>query len=147
MKQDTSGNYTATRIQLLGNRANNNGNPGNGGGFGNGTGNPNRGNGGTGRANCLRQGRNNNGAFGGNAGNGGTSNARALVGTLGQLTNNTLTVTDFQGANYTVTVDSSTKISQIQSATAGDLKNGENVTLTGTADSKGIITAQSITIS
>ncbi len=153
VKQDTSGNYTATRITLVANRA---------GGFGGGTGNVAQvdlvGTGGTGvdlvveqvvhgtgrtrNANCFRQGGANGGAFGGGAGAGGTTSANTLTGTTGQLSGSTLTITDLQGSNYTVTLDAATQIVQFQSATASALKNGASITLTGSANSKGVITAQ-----
>ncbi len=149
VKQDTSGNYTATRITLVANRTGGTGGFGGGNGtgrFGGGTG----ANGGTGRtrnANCFRQGGGaNGGAFGGGAGAGGTTSANTLTGTTGQLNGSTLTITDLQGSNYTVTLDAATQIVQFQTATASALKNGASITLTGSADSKGVITAQNITV-
>jgi hypothetical protein len=156
VKQDTSGNYTATRIMLVANRAGGfgggtggtgtgrfgGGTGGTGGRFGGGTGGT-----GTGRtrnANCLRAGGANGGAFGGGAGT--TTSANTLTGTTGQLSGTTLTITDLQGSNYTVTLDAATQIVQYQSATASALKSGASITLTGSADSQGVITAQSITI-
>jgi Domain of unknown function (DUF5666) len=134
VKQDTSGNYTATRITLVPSRSSGSGSAT--GGFGGSSRSRN--------ANCFRQNAALGGGFGG--GTGAASSANTLTGTTGQLSGNTLTITDSQGSNYTVTLNASTQIIQFQSTTASALKNGANITLTGSANSQGVITTQSITI-
>jgi hypothetical protein len=104
------------------------------------------------RANSLCARRTPTGGFGnfggfGNAGNtNGTSGARTLLGTVGQLSGSTLTITDRTGANYTVTVTAQTQISQTTSVTASALKIGMALTVTGTKDNQGGITARTIAI-
>ncbi len=123
--------YTATRVMLLGNRA-----TGTGRGTFGGTGTP-----GTGRtrnASCFRRG------LGANAAGG--TNSTNITGTISQLSSSTLTVTDVQGATYTLTLNGSTKIFQYKSATAKELKTGAPVTVTGTDNGQGGITAQSVTV-
>jgi Domain of unknown function (DUF5666) len=125
--------YTATRVMLLGNRATGTGR----GAFG-GTGTP-----GTGRtrnASCFRRG------LGANAAASGSANSTNITGTISQLSSSTLTVTDVQGATYTLTLNGSTKIFQYKSATAKELKTGAPITVTGTDNGQGGITAQSITV-
>ncbi|MDQ2887661.1 MAG: DUF5666 domain-containing protein [Chloroflexota bacterium] len=125
--------YTATRVMLLGNRATGTGR----GAFG-GTGTP-----GTGRArnaSCFRRG------LGANAAASGSANSTNITGTISQLSSSTLTVTDVQGATYTLTLNGSTKIFQYKSAIAKELKTGAPVTVTGTDNGQGGITAQSVTV-
>jgi hypothetical protein len=123
---------TATRIMLLGNGQ---------GGFGgraNGTATS-----GTGRArnaSCFRRGQGANAAVSGSAG------STNITGTVSQVSSSTLVVTDLQGANDVLTLNGSTKIFQYKSATAKVLKDGEPITVTGTDNGKGGITAQSITV-
>ena len=144
-----NGSYTATRVMLVGNR-------GAGQGFGNGTGRGNVGNGtggnggsgangtGNGRtrnAACFRRGQN------ANAGAAGTANGgRNITGTVSQMSGNSLTVTDLQGSNYTLTLNGSTKIIQYKSATSSALKTGSAVMVTGADNGNSGITAQSITV-
>jgi Cu/Ag efflux protein CusF len=125
--------YTATRVMLLGNRA-----TGTGRGTFGGTGTP-----GTGRtrnASCFRRG------LGANAAAAGSTNSTNITGTISQLSSSTLTVTDVQGATYTLTLNGSTKIFQYKTATAKELKTGAPITVTGTDNGQGGITAQSVTV-
>ncbi|GHO59784.1 DUF5666 domain-containing protein [Ktedonobacter robiniae] len=83
-------------------------------------------------------------------GNGGVrTNANGthiLSGTVGQLNNNILTVTDTKGDDYTINLASTTNIMQISSATASDLRAGETVTVTGSTEKDGSVDAQNIAI-
>ncbi|GHO81667.1 hypothetical protein KSD_94380 [Ktedonobacter sp. SOSP1-85] len=83
-------------------------------------------------------------------GNGGVrTNANGthiLSGTVGQLNNNILTVTDTKGDDYTINLASTTNIMQISSATASDLKAGETVTVTGSTEKDGSVDAQNVSI-
>jgi Domain of unknown function (DUF5666) len=76
----------------------------------------------------------------------GTTNTRSLAGTVGQMNGNTLTVTDIQGSNYTVTITSTTQIEQTSTASAADLKTGQAVTVSGSPDGQGGINARTVTI-
>jgi len=96
-------------------------------------------------ASCFRQGAGFGGASGA-GGQGSTASGSSLTGTIGQLSGNSLTITDAQGSNYVVTLNTSTKIIQFKSATASALKSGANLTITGSDDGKGGIKAQSIII-
>lgn len=161
VQQDSNGNYTATTITLVAGRAGTGGAGGQGGaggfgGFGGRNGTPGAFGGGRngtpgafgGRnASCFRQGAG-GGAFGGASGavGNGSGSGSGLTGTVGQLSGNSLTVTDSQGSNYVVTLNAATKIIQFRSATANALKSGANLTITGSDNGKGGITAQSITI-
>jgi hypothetical protein len=102
------------------------------------------------RKNSLCPRRTPTGGFGsfGNGGNpnGGTNGARALIGTVGQMNGSALTITDRTGTNYTVTVTAQTQISQTTSVTASALKTGMALTVTGTKNNQGGITARAIVI-
>ncbi|EFH82385.1 DUF5666 domain-containing protein [Ktedonobacter racemifer] len=83
-------------------------------------------------------------------GNGGVrtnaNGTHTLSGTVGQLNNNILTVTDTKGDDYTINLASTTNIMQISSATVSDLKAGETVTVTGSTEKDGSVDAQNIAI-
>lgn len=83
-------------------------------------------------------------------GNGGVrtnaNGTHTLSGTVGQLNKNILTVTDTKGDDYTINLASNTNIMQISSATASDLKAGETVIVTGSAEKDGSVDAQNISI-
>ncbi|GHO69967.1 hypothetical protein KSC_088590 [Ktedonobacter sp. SOSP1-52] len=83
-------------------------------------------------------------------GNGGVrtnaNGTHTLSGTVGQLNNNILTVTDTKGDDYTINLASTTNIMQISSATASDLKAGETVTVTGSTEKDGSVDAQNVSI-
>jgi uncharacterized protein DUF5666 len=89
-------------------------------------------------------GRNGQGNFTG--GPGGTTSSQNLAGTVGQLNGNTLTVTDASGADYTVQLTSSTQIRTDSTAAASDLQVGKAVTVAGTSDNSGGITARQVLI-
>jgi hypothetical protein len=99
----------------------------------------------TGRANnpCFTSGRFNRGTPG--TGTGTNANFRGLVGTVSQLSGNTLTITDTSGSDYTVTITAQTQIVATKSATAAALKVGQALTVTGTG-SQGAIRANLIAI-
>ncbi len=130
--QNADNTYSATRITVV--------NRGSFGTSGSGTTRPRAG----ASANCFRS----QLANGGGTGLGGTSTtgARSIIGTTGQVNGSNLTVTDTQGNDYTVNVTSTTQILQTVSATAADLKTGTAVSVAGTPDSSGAITARSVTI-
>lgn len=121
--------YAARSIMVLGNGNNGflqgNGTPGSGPFVG------------RGRNPCAGRGR--------GAGNG-ANNFRGIVGTVGQLNGNTLTITDVAGSNYTVTITSQTQIVGTKSATAANLKVGQPLTVTGSSSSQGLIVANTVII-
>ena len=79
-------------------------------------------------------------------GQSGTTSNQNLVGTVGQLNGNMLTINDANGADYTVQLTSSTQISTDSTATAADLQVGKAVTVVGTSDNHGGITARQVLI-
>jgi hypothetical protein len=79
-------------------------------------------------------------------GQGGTISNQNLIGTVGQLNGNMLTVNDANGADYTVQLTSSTQIRTDSTATAADLQVGKAVTVVGTSDNHGGISARQVLI-
>ncbi|MGH2494393.1 MAG: DUF5666 domain-containing protein [Ktedonobacteraceae bacterium] len=112
------------------------------GGFGNGTklcGGQRRGNG--------------TGGFGGPGFGSGTPGAtgsaqsrQTINGTVSSINGNALTVTDTSGNDFTVTLTATTRMMQQQSLTVSDLQSGQAVTITGTANSQGVINASSVSL-
>jgi hypothetical protein len=138
--QNTDNSYTATRISLS-NAANAGSRPG--GGFGGGFGGSGR-RGGNGSACGGRR-----GFFGGNGGQdfaGGNGSTRGISGTVSQLKGETLTVTDVNQADYTVTLNSTTQIIQTSQTAATSLQVGMKVNLIGLRNAQGVLTARSVTI-
>ena len=76
----------------------------------------------------------------------GTTNTRGVAGTVGQMNGNTLTVTDTQGSDYTMTIASTTQIEQTSTASAADLKTGQAITVSGSSEGQGGINARTVTI-
>ncbi|HEU0000931.1 MAG TPA: DUF5666 domain-containing protein [Ktedonobacteraceae bacterium] len=79
------------------------------------------------------------------ASNSGTSR-QTINGTVSSLNGNALTVTDTSGNDFTVTLTTTTRMMQQQSLTIGDLQSGQAVTITGTANSQGVINASSVSL-
>jgi len=135
--QNADNSYTATMITLS-NGGNRGSRPagGFGGGFGR-RGNP-----------ACRQGQrgNGNGNNGGQDFAGGTGNTRGIMGTVSQLSGKTLTVTDVNQADYTVTLNATTQIIQTSQASATSLQVGMRVNIVGLRNAQGVITARSVTI-
>jgi hypothetical protein len=77
----------------------------------------------------------------------GTGQSRQTInGTVGQLSGNTLTVTDASGADYTIGLTSTTQIISEKAASPTDLQNGETLNVTGSSNSQGVITANTVII-
>ncbi len=134
--QNADNSYTATRISLA-NAANAGFRPG--GAF---AGSGRRG--GNGSACGGRR-----GTFGANGGQdfaGGNGSTRGISGTVSQFKGNTLTVTDVNQADYTVTLNSTTQIIQTSQAAATSLQVGMKVNLVGLRNAQGVLTARSVTI-
>jgi hypothetical protein len=130
-----SGTYDAVLVTVVSSSGTNSG-TGGFGGFPRRNGTP-----GTGGANnpCARI------RFGGTPG-ANTTTFRGLNGTVSQLSGNVLTITDTTGADYTVTITSQTQIVETKSANAAALKVGQPLTVVGTANSQGTITATTVLI-
>jgi Domain of unknown function (DUF5666) len=90
------------------------------------------------------------GAFGGpgfGSGTPGTGQSRQTInGTVSQMNAGSLTVTDTSGNDFTVALTPATRISMQQTVSASDLHVGEAVTITGSANSQGVINASGVSI-
>jgi len=85
--------------------------------------------------------------FGGAPGTGSSgSSLQTISGTISQVNGNSLVVTDTSSNDFTMTITSTTRMTQQQTATASDLHTGVIVTITGSANSRGVISASSIAI-
>jgi hypothetical protein len=90
------------------------------------------------------------GAFGGPGSGSGTPGSgqsrQTINGTVSQVNANSLTVTDTSNNDFTVALTTTTRISGQQTLTASDLHTGEAVTITGSANSQGVIDASSVSV-
>jgi hypothetical protein len=91
--------------------------------------------------------------FGGAPGSGSSGSSGSSVqglqtisGTISQVNGNSLVVTDTSSNDFTVTLTSTTRMTQQQTITANDLHTGAIVTITGSANSKGIISASNVAV-
>ena len=75
-----------------------------------------------------------------------TSLADPTIGTVTKLDGTTLTVTNAEGTSITVSTDESTSVRRSRPATLADLKQGEEVTITGETGADGAIAASEITV-
>ncbi|HEX6484061.1 MAG TPA: DUF5666 domain-containing protein [Ktedonobacteraceae bacterium] len=82
----------------------------------------------------------------GQQGRGGTSNFRGLIGTVSQVTGNTMIITDTSGSTFSVTITPQTQVMESTSVTSAALKTGEALTISGSPGSNGVIDARSVTI-
>ena len=80
----------------------------------------------------------------GASGNG--TSRQTISGTISQVNGNALMVTDTSGNDFTVTLTPTTRMMEQQTVTASDLQAGQAVTITGAANSQGIITANSVSL-
>ncbi len=102
------------------------------------------------RGSALCNGQRPRGAFGGpgfGSGAPGSGQSRQTIsGTVNQINAGSLTVTDTSGNDFTVSLTTTTRISSQQTFSASDLRVGEAVTITGSANSQGVINASSVSI-
>ncbi len=85
--------------------------------------------------------------FGGAPGSGSSGQSlQTISGTISQVNGNSLVVTDTSSNDFTVALTSTTRMTQQQTITASDLHTGTIVTITGSANSKGIISATSVAV-
>jgi len=82
------------------------------------------------------------GGAGGTTGGTGTSTIPAVIGQIVSASGNTVVVKNLGGQEVTVKLSDTTIISQ--TATAADLKAGQNVTVSGTTGADGTVTATSV---
>lgn len=104
---------------------------------------------GTKLCNGQRQG-NGGGGFGGRGFGSGTpvsgTSRQTITGTLSQVSGNSLIVTDTSGNDFTVTLTATTRMMQQQTVTISDLQIGQAITITGSANSQGVINASSVSL-
>ncbi len=86
------------------------------------------------------------GAFGTPSATGSGQIRQTINGTVSQVNSNTLIVTDTSGTDLTVTLTATTRIITQEVVSASDLHSGVAVTVTGTANSQGVISANSVSI-
>jgi hypothetical protein len=86
-----------------------------------------------------------NGTFTRGAGRGG-ANGMAVRGQIISADNNSVTVKMMDGSTKIVILSSNTMIGKTTSGSASDLTNGSNVTVFGTTNSDGSITAQNVQV-
>lgn len=94
---------------------------------------------------CFRSGQGQRRGTGNGGGQANGQSARRVVGTIGQINGNALTITDRQQNTYTITLASDTKIIQTTSATSSAIQPYMGITVTGT-NNNGVITATSMAI-
>jgi hypothetical protein len=80
------------------------------------------------------------------AGGSGTQSRQVVSGTVNQISNTSMTLTDASGNDYTIGITSTTRINSQKTITANDLKAGQIVTIVGTAAGSDTITATSVTV-
>ena len=103
---------------------------------------------------CNGQRRRETGTFGGPGFGSGTPGAgsaqsrQIINGTVSQISgsSSSLTVTDTSGNDFTVALTTTTRISTQQTVTGSDLRVGEAVMITGSANSQGVINASSVSV-
>jgi hypothetical protein len=101
---------------------------------------------------CNGQRRRGSGSFGGpgfgsgTPGAGGASSRQIINGTINQINGSSLVVTDTSGNDFTLSLNPTTRISKQQTIASSDLHIGEAVMVTGSANSKGIINVNSVSI-
>jgi len=76
----------------------------------------------------------------------GVGNGRGITGTIGQFSATMLTVTTFNGEDYTVMLTHATQIVQTSQVSASVLQAGMAVSLFGLPNAQGVLMAQSVMI-
>ena len=77
---------------------------------------------------------------------GGGQNGQIVNGTISQINGNELTLSNPNGDDFIVNLTATTRIITQLTATANDLKSGEAVMITGTANGQGVINANNVSI-
>ncbi len=73
-------------------------------------------------------------------------NRQVVTGTISQISGNSMTLSNANGDDFIVNLTSSTRITAMVTASATDLKSGQPITITGTANAQGAISATSVSI-
>lgn len=73
-------------------------------------------------------------------------NRQVVSGTISQISGNAVTLSNASGDNFIVNLTPTTRITAQVTASAGDLKRGEAVMVTGVANGQGMINASSVSI-
>jgi hypothetical protein len=73
-------------------------------------------------------------------------NRQVVSGTISQISGNAVTLSNASGDNFIVNVTPTTRITTQLNVSAGDLKSGEPIMITGVANGQGVINASSISI-
>lgn len=73
-------------------------------------------------------------------------NRQVVTGTISQISGNAMTLSNANGDDFIVNLTSTTRITAMVNASVNDLKNGQAVTITGTANAQGVISATSVSI-
>ncbi|HYB01063.1 MAG TPA: DUF5666 domain-containing protein [Ktedonobacteraceae bacterium] len=73
-------------------------------------------------------------------------NRQTVTGTISQLSGNAMTLSNASGDDFIVNLTPSTRITAMVTASVNDLKSGQPVTITGTANAQGVISATSVSI-
>ena len=73
-------------------------------------------------------------------------NRQVVSGTISQISGNAVTLSNANGDNFIVNLTPTTRITAQVNASAGDLKSGEPVMITGVANGQGMINASSVSI-
>jgi hypothetical protein len=94
---------------------------------------------------CFGNGQGQRRATGNGGGQANSQSIHRVVGTIGQINGNTLTITDRQQKTYTITLASDTKIIQSTSTTSSAIQPNMGISVTGT-NNNGVITAMSMSI-
>lgn len=81
----------------------------------------------------------------GGSGSGGSASMPAVIGTVVKVDGTTITVKNLGGETVTVTVPEGTKITTSQTISLGELTPGTTITVTGTKNDDGDVTASAVT--
>lgn len=73
-------------------------------------------------------------------------NFQTISGTISQVNGSSLVVTDTSNNDFTVTINSSTRMTQQQTVAVSDLHTGEAVTVAGNANTSGVISASTVAV-
>jgi hypothetical protein len=77
---------------------------------------------------------------------GGGQSRQVVNGTISQINGNELTLSNPSGDDFIVNLTATTRITTQLTATANNLKSGEAVMITGTANGQGVINASNVSI-
>jgi hypothetical protein len=73
-------------------------------------------------------------------------NRQVVTGTISQISGNAVTLANSNGDDFIVNLTPSTRITAMVAATANEIKSGQAITVTGTANAQGGISATSVSI-